>query len=158
MLRTAVAEVARRPSLALRMGAWSILLPVLKRTVPLRRLTRVAWSGSTRTREPARERHIVRLSGALPRLRLPRREANCLERSLLAYRFLAQANANPKLVVAVRRSGDDVVGHAWVTIDGRPVHDTEAAVRAYVPLVEFGPHGLPLADRPAPEELPDRWD
>jgi hypothetical protein len=140
------------------MAAWSMLLPLLKRVVPLRRLARVAWSAKPGAREPARERQIVRLSGALPRLRLPRGEANCLERSVLAYRFLALANANPKLVIAVRRNGDDVVGHAWVTIDGRPVHESEAAVRDYVPLVEFGPGGLPVRDRAATDELPGRWD
>jgi len=144
--------------LALRMGAWSVLLPLLKRLVPLRRLARVAWARSDRTREPRREREIVRLSAALPRLRLPRREANCLERSLLAYRFLAQANADPTLVVAVRRSDDAVVGHAWVTVDGLPVHEREAAVREFVPLVEFGRRGLPVGRPAATKELPERWE
>lgn len=145
-------------SLALRMAAWSLVLPLLKRFVPLRTLVRLAWAAGTGARASARERQVVRLSGALPRLRLPRREANCLDRSLLAYRFLAEANANPTLVVAVRRSEDSVVGHAWVTIDGRPVHESEAAVGEYVPLVEFGPGGLPLRDRVVTEQLPDDWE
>jgi len=63
-----------------------------------------------------------------------------------------------QLVIAVRRNGDDVVGHAWVTTDGRPVHESAAAVRDYVQLVEFGPRGLPLRDRAAADELPARWD
>jgi len=144
--------------LALRMGAWSAALPVLKRVVPLLRLAPLAWAEGTGGRSARGEREIVRLSGALPRLRLARGGANCLERSLLAYRFLAQANADPRLVVGVRLVEGAMVGHAWVTVDGRPVHDTEAAVRQFVPLVEFGPGGLPLGDRAAPQKLPDEWE
>ena len=152
---------ARAPGgawLALRMGAWSAALPLLKRVVPLLKLARLAWAGGAGGRNPRREREIVRLSGALPRLRLARSGANCLERSLLAYRFLAQANADPRLVVGVRREEGAMVGHAWVTLDGRPVHDTEAAVRQFVPVVEFGPDGLPLGERTAAEKLPDHWE
>jgi hypothetical protein len=152
----------RRPAndgwLALRMAAWSVVLPLLRRVVPVRRLARLAWAGSTGVRDAARERQIVRLSAALPRLRLRRRDANCLERSLLAYRFLAQASANPALVIAVRREGEaGVVGHAWTTVDGRPVHESEAAVGDFVPLVEFGPGGLAVGHQPVLGALPDRW-
>ena len=152
---------ARTPGgawLALRMGAWSAALPLLKRVVPLLKLAPLAWAEGAGARNTRREREIVRLSGALPRLRLARGGANCLERSLLAYRFLAQANADPRLVVGVRREGGSMVGHAWVTVDGRPVHDTEATVRQFVPLVEFGPEGLPLGDRTAAQKLPDHWE
>ena len=143
--------------LALRMAAWSVVLPLLRRVVPLRRLARVAWAGGTSVRDPARERQIVRLSAALPRLRLRRGDANCLERGLLAYRFLAQASANPALVVAVRRGEAGVIGHAWTKVDGRPVHESEAALREFVTLVEFGPGGLAVGHQPAHGALPDRW-
>jgi Transglutaminase-like superfamily len=143
--------------LALRMAAWSVVLPLLRRVIPLRRLARLAWAGSTGVRDAARERQIVRLSAALPRLRLRRRDANCLERSLLAYRFLAQASANPALVVAVRRGEAGVVGHAWTTVDGQPVHESEAALREFVPFVEFGPGGVAVGHQPALGALPDRW-
>ena len=114
--------------------------------------------GGTRRRTAAREQQIVRLSALLTRFRLPHFRANCLERSLLAYRFLAEANANPTLVIAVRRAEADVVGHAWVAVDGQPVHESEAAVRDFVRVVEFGSRGLPADDRAATGTLPDHWE
>jgi hypothetical protein len=140
------------------MGGWSAALPLLKRVVPLRRLAPLAWAEGAGGRNARREREIVRLSGALPRLRLARGGGNCLERSLLAYRFLAQANADPRLVVGVRREEGAMIGHAWVRVDGRPVHDTEAAVRQFIPIVEFGPDGLPIGDRATARKLPDHWE
>jgi hypothetical protein len=141
--------------LALRMAMWSLVLPLLKRVVPLRALARAAWTGGIAERSGVREQEIVRLSGALPRVRPRRGEVNCL---LLAYRFLAQANAEPKLVVGIRQTDHSTVGHAWVTIDGQPVHDSAAVVEQFVPLVEFGPHGRPVAGRGVAGELPDRWE
>lgn len=154
-------ETARPPAagdawLVLRMAAWSIALPALKHVVPLRTLVKLAWAGSKTRRTRVRERRIVRLSGALPRLRLPHRHANCLERSLLAYRFLAEANADPTLVVGVARAESGVQGHAWVLVDGRPVHEDEASLRSFVPLIEFGREGR--ATGGVGEPLPDRWE
>jgi len=140
------------------MAGWSITLPLLKRVLPLRTLVQLTWVGGTRGRASAREQQIVRLSALLPRFRFPHFRANCLERSLLAYRFLAEANANPTLVIAVRRAEAEVVGHAWVAVDGRPVHESEAAVRDFVPLVEFGSRGFPADDRAVTGTLPDHWE
>jgi hypothetical protein len=136
--------------LALRMLGWSLLLPLLKRTVPLRTLTRWMWANGADPRKPEREALIVRTSARL--------STNCLERSLLAYRFLAQANAEPRLVAGVRReSSADVVGHAWVEVDGFPVHEGKGELRDFVPLVEFGIKGMPTERESALDPLPDRW-
>jgi Transglutaminase-like superfamily len=90
-------------------------------------------------RRAAREARIVSFSHRLCRGRL--REGSCLERSLLAYRFLSEEGADPTLVVAVRTSGDSFEWHAWVTRDGRPVHESEEALRAYLPVVIFDARG-----------------
>jgi Transglutaminase-like superfamily len=130
--------------LALRMAGWSLLLPLLKRVLPLKKLTRLMWAEGRGGRSLEREREIARLSVVLTRLRPPRFQSNCLERSLLAYRFLSQANVDPHLVIAVSALEDRLVGHAWVTVDGRPVHDSPAEVREFVSVVEFGAEGRAL--------------
>jgi hypothetical protein len=151
------AEAAEEAWLALRMLGWSLLLPVLKRTVPLRTLARWTWTSGAGPRRPEREERIVRLSAALARLR-PHLRPNCLERSLLAYRFLSQAGAQPRLVVGVRREPTvDVAGHAWVEVDGRAVHDRGTDLQDLVRIVEFGHRGLPVEPDAITEALPGRW-
>jgi hypothetical protein len=125
------------------MAGWSLVLPVLKRVVPMKRLARVMWAETRGERNQERNREIARLSAALVRLRPKGSRENCLERSLLAYRFLSRAGAEPRLVLGVGRSGDGVVGHAWVTLDGEPIHDTQQAVSEFTPLIAFGAAGLP---------------
>jgi Transglutaminase-like superfamily len=137
--------------LAVRMSSWALALPVLKRIVPLRRLAEVMRNEARGPRDPLSERQIVALSSLLAR-RPPRFRANCLERSLLAYRFLARANADPRLVVGVRSGEQGLLGHAWVTVDGEPIHESVAAISGFSALVEFGPQG----DTPE-ARLPDVW-
>jgi hypothetical protein len=137
--------------LAVRMSSWALALPVLKRIVPLQRLAEVMRDEARGPRDPVAERQIVALSSLLAR-RPPRFRANCLERSLLAYRFLARANADPRLVVGVRNGEKGILGHAWVTVDGEPIHESAAAVSGFSALVEFDPEGHPSEAR-----LPDVW-
>ena len=127
------------------MGGWSLLLPVLKHRLPLQALTRLMWTEGRRGRSPEREDEIVRLSSVLTRLRPPRFRSNCLERSLLAYRFLAQIDADPHLVIAVTTSQSGLLGHAWVTLDDVPIHDSAVDIDHFVPVGEFGARGLLLA-------------
>jgi Transglutaminase-like superfamily len=140
------------------MAAWSMLLPVLKRAVPLRRLVVLMWTTGGNVRSEAREQAVIALSARVARVR-PRLRSNCLERSLLAYRFLAQAGADPRLVLAVGSVEGGVVGHAWVTLDGKPVHEPRAAVESFAPLIEFGPRGEATDFRQAGhgEGLPRVW-
>ena len=98
-------------------AAWSgrpPALPVLKRAVPLPRLVRLM--AGRRSPGPASDAVVVttlRLARAYRR-RVPGAD-NCLERSLLTYRYLLEAGASPALVCGVDRSVAGVVGHAWVT-------------------------------------------
>jgi len=100
---------------------------------------------------------IINLSARVARIR-PGLRANCLERSLLTYRFLARAGADPHLVVGVKRVTGNIVGHAWVTLDGEPIHERRKEVEAFARLVEFGPRGRAIDGNAEHEEpLPHVW-
>jgi Transglutaminase-like superfamily len=142
--------------LALRMSPWAFALPLLKRLVPLQRLERLMRADGRGTRDRAREQQIVELSSLLARLRPPRFQANCLERSLLAYRFLTRVNADARLVVGVRAADAHLLGHAWVTIDDEPIHESRAAIADFSRVVEFGPEGV-VSGRLEPPGLPEVW-
>lgn len=124
------------------MALWSAALPGMKRLVPLKRLARLMWMESGHHPDPATRRRIVELSARLAGVRPRRSRGNCLERSLLAYRYLAAIGADPRLVIGVTRTDADVAGHAWVTVDGRPVHDDPAGLEGITPLAEFGRRGV----------------
>jgi Transglutaminase-like superfamily len=125
------------------MVGWSLVLPILKYVLPLPTLVRLMSSRGAGARQHEREEQVVVLARGLSRVRpLPFRD-NCLERSLLAYRFLSRANAEPSLVVGVRREEDSVVGHVWVTLDGEPVDETSSSLRGFAPVVTFGSGGTP---------------
>ena len=143
--------------LAARMSLWALALPILKRVVPLQRLARLMQDEGRGARDRAYESRIVELSSVLARLSPPRFRDNCLERSLLAYRFLARANAEPRLVVGVRIGEEGVRGHAWVILDGEPIHESTAATSEFARLVEFGPDGAASGAPPEAQQLPDVW-
>ena len=132
----------KRPAdvwLAARMAAWAAVLPVLKFALPLPRLVRlVAARPSRRARDRERERKVARVAARIYGSSVVPMGDNCLERSLVTYRYLTRLNADPKLVVGVRRDGD-LRGHVWVTIDGEPVHDSREYVERFVPLTTFAP-------------------
>ena len=126
--------------LALRMLGWRLILRPLKRFVPLSRLVPlVCRPRASEPRRPGREARVLSLVDRLCRGRLAR--GTCLERSLLAYRFLTEAGADPKLIIAVRREDDSFQWHAWVTRDGQPVHERAESLKAYIPVVVFDGHG-----------------
>ena len=128
--------------LVVRMLIWRLALPLLKRTVPIRRLVRVM-----RTRRPARGRlpgsteRIAALAALVCRPRLLGSEDNCLERSLLAYRYLSAIGARPELVVGVRRERGSTTGHAWVALGGKPVVEPPDSVTGFVELMKFTGEG-----------------
>jgi hypothetical protein len=123
------------------MVGWTLVMPALKRVIPLPTLARLLWvnRGAAAPRR-ARQQPIVRVARRLLRARSRRGDENCLERSLVLYRFLSMASLDPRLVLGVRRDGDGVTGHAWITVDGDPV--VEASVADYAPIASIGPAGL----------------
>ena len=125
-----------------RMAAWSAALPILKRATPLPRLVRLAHlDPRRRSRDPEREAKVIALAEWLFKVRPERSRDNCLERSLVSFRFLGRLNARPELVVGVGTEGEKTIGHVWVTIDGRPVHDDGTAIASYDQVVVFGSDG-----------------
>ena len=136
----------RSPSdawLAIRMALWRLAVPLLKWLLPLPRLARLMWAtGTGAKRDPAREQTIVALSEALCGPHGGRILDNCLERSLVSYRFLSQAGAEPELAFGMARDKSDPVGgHAWVRLDGEPVHDSNASLERFEEIGAFGPAG-----------------
>ncbi len=127
--------------LLVRMAGWALALPVLKYLLPLQRLVRVAAGSGGGPRDPRREEKVAGLARVLYRSRAAVVRDNCLERSLVAYRYLAQANASPELVVAMGKHEGDLLGHVWVTVDGEPLYDDPEKLAGFVPMVVFDSSG-----------------
>ena len=123
--------------LAARTVTWLCLLPGLKRLLALERLVRIMWRPPRgAARDPAREQRTIRVVARLSRTS----GGNCLERSLVLFRYLARANANPHLVVGMAKP-DEYLGHVWVTVDGRPLLETPETLASYTEVVSFGRGG-----------------
>jgi hypothetical protein len=81
---------------------------------------------------------------------------NCLERGLVAYRYLARAGADPTLVVGMPRTPGGH-GHVWVSVDGVAVHDSAARLADFEPVLAFGSDGrLVLGESAAPLRVGER--
>jgi hypothetical protein len=144
------------------------VLPVAKRVVPLRRLVALMASEPKRAeRDPELEWRIARMARLVYRGRRPTFRDNCLERSLVTYRYLGRAGAHPRLLVGLGSGESERIrGHAWVVLDGRAVHDGDEDLEPYAELAAFGPDGRrlsgvagapPGADRgPEPRDEPER--
>jgi Transglutaminase-like superfamily len=122
-----------------RMLAWRLALPLLKRALPLPRLARLA-AGGPRRELPFTPAQVVSLSHRLFGARAAE-SSDCLERSLLTYRFLLRTGAAAELVCGVRRADGAVVGHAWVAVAGAPVDEPPEALAGYATLVAFDASG-----------------
>lgn len=55
----------------------------------------------------------------------------CLRRSLLRYHFLRRAGLPLVIHFGARRLGDDIAGHAWLTLAGQPYHEKPEHVVAH---------------------------
>jgi hypothetical protein len=125
-----------------------LLLGLIKHFVPLSRLAQWAWRPPVGPRSRELERRlaagVVRLSQLTG---LPDRD--CLQRSLLLYRVLSRAGADPTLVVGFRHVNDRTVGHAWIKVDGNAVIETDADLSRFSTMLHFGARGKVLRSEPA---------
>jgi hypothetical protein len=138
--------------LVFRIFAWACVLPILKRVVPLKSLTRFLWLPPKTARNTEQEEKI----GAAVRwiyLFVFRNNTNCIERSLLLYRFLSRSNADPSLVTGMKRAeGNNWKGHAWILVDGIPFEEPEASIQDFKPLMIFGHGGTMSASALTPAD------
>jgi hypothetical protein len=138
-------------------SAWALarLLPayasfaLMKHVVPLETLARRAWREPDDRRDRAAEAHatsrVVRLAHLLRAA-----DRDCLHRSLLLYRELSGAGADPALVLGFRREGAALRGHAWIVVDGRPIAESAESLAAFAPAMTFGAHGVRTSAPDAP--------
>lgn len=149
-LRRVWAAGPRDLALLVRMSAWSLALPVLKHALPLPRLVRLmALNPAT---APAPGRHpdeLLKLAWWSSRLQAWRFPRNCLERSLVAYRYMGRSGESASLVVGGRHVGDDFSGHVWIEIGGEPIGEAPATLQDLTPIVEFDPRGRRMRPRRA---------
>jgi hypothetical protein len=128
-----------------RMLGWSAVLPVAKFAIPLPRLVRLMHSRRrARSRDANREATIAGLAAWVFKTRPRASRDNCLERALVTYRYLSRAGADPELVVGLTQPSEGALGHAWVTVGGRAVHDEPEALREYATLLVFGSDGATI--------------
>jgi Transglutaminase-like superfamily len=121
------------------MCGWRVVLPILKRALPLPTLAR-AMRGRRGLR-PEREESVVRLAGWIFGSRPFTGRDNCLERSLVLYRYLSRTNAETRLVVGFRNGERAVQGHAWVAVGDRSMGADTDELGAFAPVLSFGSHG-----------------
>ncbi|MDQ3995318.1 MAG: lasso peptide biosynthesis B2 protein [Actinomycetota bacterium] len=136
----AIASTPAGAWLLVRMLAWAAALPVLKRVLPLPTVVKLAARPRASHRYANREQEVAALARWLY-ARRPVRDDNCLERSLVTYRFLSERGADPVLAIGVRKGADGVLGHAWVTVDGEPVYETPDELVDYATVVTFRADG-----------------
>ena len=61
----------------------------------------------------------------------------CLRRSLLRYHFLRRAGLPLVINFGARRLGEDIGGHAWLTLDGQPYHERPEHYQAHTLMWSF---------------------
>jgi hypothetical protein len=135
--------------LALRMAAWRLVLPALKRRMPLPKLIHLMWrQAPAEPAGPAREARVADLAAMVFRSEHPYRYGNCLERSLVLCRYLSAAGSDPELLVGMRRGENELEGHAWVVARGHPVGEPPESLEGYAQIVGFRGYG---SRSPVPE-------
>jgi transglutaminase superfamily protein len=118
------------------MLAWRASLPALKYLLPLKRLVRLmALRSAGEPRQRSREGRVITLADRV--FDGGQSDRACLERSLVTYRYLGAAGARPRLVIAVGEAGGRARGHAWVTVDGVPVHDSASLLENFASVIMF---------------------
>jgi len=143
-------------SLAVRVIGWALVLPIVKHLIPVRSLASVMHQAPVLTvRDAALERRIITLARWGTRLTRWKSGGNCLERGMIAYRYLTAAGAQPTLVIGIGRNERGVAGHAWVLVDQRLVGEPRSAIAPYTPVFAFGPDGqLDPRSTAAPRNMP----
>jgi Transglutaminase-like superfamily len=132
----------RSPSdalLVVRLLGWRVALAALKRVVPIETLVR--WMATPGGRPTGDTRRIVKLVNWLYAPRRDRELGNCLDRSLVLYRFLSRSEPGTRLVLGMRRGSSELEGHAWVIAGDRAFGESAASGGDFVTLATFAADG-----------------
>ncbi len=117
-----------------------VLLGLLKHLVPLRWLAKWTWCEKAGPRDRLAERRLAANGLRLSKL-LRIADRDCLQRSLLLYRLLSAAGADPELVVGFREQDGKIIGHAWVLVDDMSIVEPESDLVRFSPVLRFGARG-----------------
>jgi transglutaminase superfamily protein len=129
---------------AIRLASAYAAFGVLKHLLPLTTLARWSWRDPSGSHSPSDEQRVIGRAIWVRRL-IGRTDRDCLQRSLVLYRELSRAGADPTLMVGFARSDGGIRGHAWVVTRGTAVAELPAEVAGFVPAVSFGRRGTPAS-------------
>lgn len=118
-VRSAVHLDARDRAFALRACALGAALPPLLRLVPLPVLVRGVAGRPSGADLPSPERMVALTDRVLRFGRGPWRP-NCAVRSLVLLRYLRRRGEPAAVSFGVRKTGEALDGHAWVSLAGEP--------------------------------------
>jgi hypothetical protein len=128
--------------LLVRMLVWRLFLPALKRRLPIGRLVMVMRPGARHVAAPVPPpERVVELARLACRPRLLVWRENCLERSLIAYRYLLATGARPSLALGIGHEHAATIGHAWITIEGAPVGEAGDPLARFREVISYDPEG-----------------
>jgi len=134
---------------AVRMWTWALVLRPLKHVAPFSTLLRLVHVSGRRQRSLEFEQNLEAYMMAARRFPA-RAPANCLERSLAAYRLLCVAGSRPEVLVGVRRGPvTGVEGHVWVTLDGRALAERQDFLDTFAVIVSYDADGRQKSVGPA---------
>jgi hypothetical protein len=148
--RVSLTSFANRTRLGLAVGRILpayVIFAVMKHLLPLRWLVRLAWQHPVGPRDREVERRAAANVWRLSQL-AGLSDHDCLQRSLVLYRLLSRAAADPRLVVGLRRSDGCVEGHVWVIVDGHAVSEPDPGLLHFWPVLVFGWRGKILESAP----------
>jgi hypothetical protein len=136
-----------------------VLFAFLKHVIPLRRLARWAWCPPAGPRDREAERRLVADVLRLSNL-IGLSDRDCLQRSLLLYRLLSRAGADPNLSIGFRQMNGRLLGHAWVVVDNRAIIESELNLCHFSAVLSFNSAGGIVEDpsRSADTSLSEKFD
>ncbi|BFU96163.1 MAG: conserved protein of unknown function [Nitrospira sp.] len=73
------------------------------------------------------------------------KKGNCFPRALAGYWFARRSGYPVRFHCGVRKEGSRLDGHAWLTLDGEPFHETSRQWREYVVTFSY-PSDAPVAN------------
>jgi hypothetical protein len=114
---------------ALRLGVWLCLLPISLRLRSLPELLKHFTQVRTqpKSRSPLQIDRAVGIVVRICLLRLFRLRIfpkTCLRQSLALYHVLHRMGYPVEIHFGIHKDGEDLRGHSWITIQGKPVADT----------------------------------